>query len=113
MADEAGGDRKSKAASPVLIEEPLALARREAENGLKQFDQVNAIIEDHRDTKRPFKLRPSLIVGLQRTALDGITSYAGLTRPAGVEIGGSKHRAARQSGWKGRVNQDEKRPLGL
>ena len=87
MADESGGDRKSKAASPVLIEEPLALARREAENGLKQFDQVRAIIEEHRDTKRPFKLRPSLILGLQRTALDGITTYAGLTRPAGIEIG--------------------------
>ncbi len=42
-------------------------------------------------TKRPFKLRASLIVGLQRLALDGISSFAGLTRPADIEIGGSKH----------------------
>lgn len=91
MADEAGGDRKSKAEAPVLIKEPLALARREVENGLKQFDQVLALIEDYRDTQRPFKLRPSTIQGLQRTALDGISSFAGITRPAGIEIGGSKH----------------------
>jgi Fic family protein len=91
MADEIEGDRKSKAASPVLIEEPLALARREVENGLKQFDQVLEIIEHFRDTARPFKLRPSMIQGLQRTALDGISTFAGITRPAGIEIGGSKH----------------------
>jgi Fic family protein len=91
MADESGGDRKSKAVSPVLIEEPLALARREVENGLKQFDEVLAMIEHYRDTKRPFKLRPSMIQGLQRTALDGISTFAGITRPAAIEIGGSKH----------------------
>jgi hypothetical protein len=92
MTEEAGRDRKSKAASPVLIEDPQELARREVENGLKQFDEVLATIEQHRDQQRPFKLRPSTILGLQRTALEGITSFAGLTRPAGVEIGGSDHR---------------------
>jgi len=91
MADESGEDRKSQAVSPVLITDPHELARREVENGLKQFDEVLGIIEHYRDTKRPFKLRPSMILGLQRTALDGITTYAGLTRPAGVQIGGSKH----------------------
>lgn len=90
MADQAG-DRKSQAASPVLIQDPQELARREVENGLKQFDEVLGIVEHYRDTKRTFKLRPSIILGLQRTALDGITSYAGLTRPAGVAIGGSEH----------------------
>jgi len=39
-----------------------------------------------------FKLRPSLILGLHREALIGISSYAGNYRPAGVEIQGSKHR---------------------
>ena len=91
MADESGEDRKSQAVSPVLITDPHELARREVENGLKQFDEVLGMIEHYRDTKRPFKLRPSMIVGLQRTALDGITTYAGLTRPASVQIGGSKH----------------------
>jgi Fic family protein len=32
-----------------------------------------------------------MVLGLQRTALDGISLYAGLTRPANVEISGSKH----------------------
>jgi len=49
------------------------------------------MIEHYRDTKRAFKLRPSIILGLQRTALDGISAFAGNYRPAGVEIGGSKH----------------------
>jgi hypothetical protein len=38
-----------------------------------------------------FKLRPSLILGLQREALAGISSYAGNYRPGGVAIEGSKH----------------------
>lgn len=90
MADETG-DRKSQAASPVLIEDSQERARREVENGLRQFDEVLGMIEHFRDTKRPFKLRLSMILGLQRTALDGISSFAGNFRPAGVEIGGSKH----------------------
>src|SRR6266576_1787228 len=91
VADESGGDRKSKAASPVLIEDEQSRAQQEADNGLRQFDEVLGIIEHFRDTKRLFKLRPSMILGLQRIALDGISSYAGLTRPANIEIGGSKH----------------------
>src|ERR1019366_6617655 len=38
-----------------------------------------------------FKLRPSLILSLQREALAGISSYAGNYRPGGVAIEGSKH----------------------
>jgi Fic family protein len=91
MADESGGDRKSKAASPDLIKDPIERAQREAENGLRQFDQVLEMIEHFRDTKRPFQLRPSMILTLQRIAIEGISEFAGLTRPAAVEISGSKH----------------------
>jgi Fic family protein len=91
MADPPGDERKSQAASPVLITEPQELAKREAENGLRQATEVLGIIEHFRDTGRAFKLRPSMILGLQRTALEGITSYAGLTRPAEIVIGGSRH----------------------
>jgi Fic family protein len=38
-----------------------------------------------------FKLRPSLILALQREALAGISSYAGNYRPGGVAIEGSNH----------------------
>jgi Fic family protein len=89
--DEVGGDRKSKAASPVLITDPEERARREVDNGLRQFDAVLAIVEQYRDEKRDFKLRLSTILTLHRFALDGIGSFAGNFRPAGVEIGGSKH----------------------
>ncbi|WP_348601309.1 Fic family protein [Aminobacter sp. J41] len=39
-----------------------------------------------------FKLRPSLILALQREALSGISAYAGNFRPAGVAIVGSSHK---------------------
>ncbi len=94
MADEAGEDRKSKAADLVLIHDPQERARREVKNGLKQFDEVLATIEHYRDTKRPFKLRLSMILGLQRTALAGISTFAGLTRPAEVAI---VHKQGRRS----------------
>lgn len=91
MADESPGDRKSKAASPVLITDPDERARREVDNGLRQFDAVLALIEQFRDEKRDFKLRVSTFLALHRIALDGISTFAGNFRPAGVEIGGSKH----------------------
>jgi Fic family protein len=91
MNESPAGDRKSKAASPELIKDPEERARREVDNGLRQFDAVISTVEQYRDEKRPFKLRPSAIVGLQRIALEGISSFAGLTRPSDVIISGSKH----------------------
>jgi len=89
MADTGGGDRKSKAASPDLITDPDERARREVENGFRQFDRVLELIDQSRE--RPFKLRPSTILALHREALAGISSFAGNYRPAGIEISGSKH----------------------
>jgi fido (protein-threonine AMPylation protein) len=91
MDDPSAGDRKSKAASPELVQDPDERARREVDNGLRQFDNVVALIEQYRDEKRQFKLRPSIIVSLQRVALDGISSFAGLTRPSDITISGSRH----------------------
>jgi len=91
MADEEGGDRKSRAASPVLITDPDERARKEAANGLAQYDAVVSLVEQHRDEKRPFKLRLSTILALHRVALEGISSFAGNFRPSTVEILGSKH----------------------
>ena len=91
MADEEGGDRKNKAASPVLITDPDERARKEAANGLAQYDAVVSMVEQSRDERRPFKLRLSTILGLHRVALEGISSFAGNFRPSTVEIQGSKH----------------------
>ena len=41
--------------------------------------------------RSPYKLRPSMVLSLHREALQGISSYAGNWRPAGVEIEQSKH----------------------
>jgi len=84
-------DRHSHALEAELIQDPIALAERETDNGLRQFDAVIDMIEYFLHPERPFKLRTSHILQLHRTALRGISSYAGNFRPADVEIKGSKH----------------------
>lgn len=85
--------RHSRALDAELLADPQAKAEAEARNGLRQFDYGIQIV--HQALERgAFKLRPSLILGLQREALAGISAYAGNYRPAGVEIVGSKHKPA-------------------
>jgi Fic family protein len=84
-------ERHSRALEVELITDPEEKARVEVSNGLKQFDAVAALIETHLDPQRPFKLRPSTILSIHREALKGISSFAGVWRPAAIEIGGSKH----------------------
>jgi Fic family protein len=91
MTDE---DRHSHALDAELITDPGLKAQKEVSNGLKQFDAVAEQIEYWLHPERPFKLRPSVILGLNRTALEGLTGLAGTYRPAGVEIVGSKHHPA-------------------
>jgi Fic family protein len=84
--------RHSHALEPDLIADPQLKAATEARNGLRQYDEGLQTIETAIERgAAEFKLRPSAILGLQRPALTGISSYAGLWRPAGVEIQGSKH----------------------
>lgn len=82
--------RDSKALEPDLIKDPQARAVAEARNGLRQYDAGIKTIQTALE-RPPFKLRLSLILGLQREALQGISMYAGNFRPGGVEIEGSKH----------------------
>jgi Fic family protein len=92
MASDENEIRHSEAEAPDLIADPQARAEREARNALRQFDAAVQSIDDFlRQPERPFRLRPSLILSLHRAALDGLSSFAGLYRPAGVKIGGSKH----------------------
>ena len=86
-----GGDRHSKADPPDLITDPDEKAKREASNALRQVDAVYEVIDNWLQPERPFRLRPSTILHLHRVALEGISSYAGLWRPAGVSIEGSNH----------------------
>lgn len=91
MADEPVADRSSEAAPAQLIADPEERARREAENGLRQFDSVVGLVERYVAEKWKFALRVSIILGLHRDALIGIHGLAGNFRPSTVQIRGSKH----------------------
>jgi Fic family protein len=84
--------RHSRADEAEIIKNADALARQEAQNGLKQFQAVVEMVETHLQPDRPFKLRPSHLLHLHRIALMSISSYAGNWRPANIEIGGSRHK---------------------
>ena len=88
MADDT---RHSHALEPQIVTDQEDLARMEAYNTLRQHLKLEEMIGYFLDPDRPFKLRPSHILTLHRAALDGISAAAGTWRPAGVEIGGSKH----------------------
>ena len=88
MADEA---RHSQALEPEIISDSVEIARKESYNVVEQFRAVAAMIENFLDPERPFQLRPSHLLHLHRAALDGLSAYAGNWRPAGIEIGASKH----------------------
>ena len=93
MTGEERDRRDSRALEPELITDPQAKAVAEARNGFRQYDAAIGTIHSALD-RGSFKLRPSLILGLQREALAGISSYAGNYRPGGVAIEGSKHEPA-------------------
>jgi Fic family protein len=84
-------ERHSEALEAELVADPNEKAKVEARNGVRQFDAVIELIEYFSDPERKFKLRPSQLLHLHRIALDGLSSYAGNWRPAGIEIKGSKH----------------------
>jgi Fic family protein len=90
MSNDEPRTRHSRALEPELISDPVLKAEAEAENGLRQYDYAEQSVYQALERK-PFKLRPSLIYSFHREALQGISAYAGLPRPANVEIQGSKH----------------------
>lgn len=84
--------RHSKAEVASLVQDEDERAKLEARNALRQFDLVAKLVNDFLATpERPFRLRPSTIQNLHREALNGLSQFAGNWRPAGVEIGQSKH----------------------
>jgi Fic family protein len=86
-------DRHSKADEPEIVVDPAERAKVEARNALEQFDAVMSLVEQFTSTDHPpFRLRSSAILHLHRIALKGLSAYAGVFRPAGVDIGGSRHK---------------------
>ena len=84
--------RHSKALEAEIVSDPDEQAKIEARNGVRQFDAVTEMLEHFSHPERKFKARPSHLLHLQRIALEGLSSYAGNFRPAGIEIGGSRHK---------------------
>ena len=81
-----GRDRRdSRALEPELITDPMEKATTEARNGFRQYDAAIGAIHTALE-RNSFKLRPSLILGLQREALAGISSYAGNYRPGASRL---------------------------
>jgi Fic family protein len=86
-------DRHSRADEPEIVVDLAERAKLEARNALEQFDAVISLVEQFTAPEYPrFRLRSSIILQLQRIALKGLSAYAGVFRPAGVDIGGSKHK---------------------
>lgn len=92
-----GGDRESIGQEPELLTDPVAIAEKEAENAVRQFDAVLDLIDEVARDGRTFRLRPSTILSLHKFALEGLSRYAGTWRPSGVEIGKSKHEPPHES----------------
>jgi Fic family protein len=89
-------DRHSKADPVELIKDPEERARREAENGVRQFKAAVELIRAHvqqPDTR--FRLTQAVILDLHQKALDGVHPLAGTYRNSPVTIGQSDHRPPR------------------
>lgn len=93
MTDEPGGRvRHSKAEAPSVVLSERERAEREASNALVQAARVIEMIEYwSTENERPFRLRPSTILELNRLAIDGLDAFAGNWRPGDIKISGSKH----------------------
>jgi Fic family protein len=86
------GDRYTTAEQLELITDPQERARREAENGSRQFFVAVDIIRTHiHDAERPFRLRSSTILRLHKEVLEGIHLLAGTFRNTPAKITGSGH----------------------
>jgi len=79
------GDRHTAAEQFDLITDPQEKARREAENGVRQYAVALDVIRTHvHDADRPFRLRSSLVLRLHKEVLDGVHVLAlarSATRP--------------------------------
>ena len=84
-------DRESIPAEAALLTDPTAVAEREAQNALEQYDRVLDLIDEAVRDGRPFRLRPSAILTLHRVATEGILRLSGSYRNTKVEISKSRH----------------------
>lgn len=82
--------RHSHAQDALVVSDTDEKAKLEASNSLRQAERVQNYVLQAIDG-RPFKLRISIILDLNRCAIEGLDSHAGNFRPAGIGIGQSAH----------------------
>lgn len=83
-------DRASEADEPKLVKDPKRRAELEAQNALAQFDEASVLLK--RWLVSPARrLKPSDVLTLHRTLMEGLSEYAGVYRPAKIKIRGSGH----------------------
>ncbi|WP_298913500.1 Fic family protein [uncultured Algimonas sp.] len=86
-----GDDRSSQAEAPKLLDDDSEIARREVENGFRQWEATLAEIETELERGGAYRLRLSTILALHRLAVDGLEAFAGAFRPGPVKITKSRH----------------------
>lgn len=69
--------------------DPDEVALIEARNGLRQVDEIRRLVAD--SLGKPFKLRISQLLRLNRVAIEGLDPLAGVFRPDEMEISYSRH----------------------
>ena len=83
--------RHSEAGQPTEVADPDEQARVEARNALRQYDHVVRIVRRVAQSPDKLRLRPSLILELNRLATDQLIPTAGVYRHMPMAITGSKH----------------------
>jgi Fic family protein len=83
--------RESRRVVHEIVTDKQKVARREAENAVRQFDAVAAAIAEAQRAGGQFRLRPSFVLELNRLAVEGVNEYPGSYRPHRMQITGSAH----------------------
>ena len=87
-------DRDTESEDVELIRDEQAKARRESENGIRQFNLAVRLIIDNLNNDK-FRLTQSIILKLHKEALQGIHKFAGTYRNSFARITNSKHETAK------------------
>lgn len=86
-----GIDRSSEAQEANLIEDDQQRAVVEVENGFRQFDFAMQELDDWKNNKN-YRLKPSLLLKLNRIALESVHPQPGVFRAGDIDISGSGHK---------------------
>jgi hypothetical protein len=86
--------RETQSNTPLAEAQALSateIARREAENGLRQYDVAAKIIEDSIAAGEVYTLRPQVICHLNLVAIDGVDPCPGIYRVGPISITNTAH----------------------